>query len=132
MPSRQHVRVRAFSPIKLNYVVADTIARPDESDQLDVEIGLRSRQRQCEEKFAKGSDGNIGLCFTDKLKTLAIDDGRMNNAAIGHGRQFTVAGVAGGRPRFSAEGDISDVPMVDLVAVDTISAGDIGIVGRSI
>jgi hypothetical protein len=127
LPSRQHVRVRAFSPIKLNYVVADTIARPDESDQLDVEIGLRSRQRQCEEKFAKGSDRNIGLCFTDKLKTLAIDDGRMNNAAIGYGRQFTVAS-----PRFSAEGGISDMPMVDLVAVDTISAGDIGIVGRSI
>jgi hypothetical protein len=131
LPLRHHVRVRALLPIKLNYVVADAIARPDESDQLDIEIGLRSRQRQCEEKFAKGSDGNIGLCFADELKTLAIDDGRMKNAAIGHGRQLTTASVAGGRPRFSADGDISDMAMFDLVAVDTVSAEGVGIVGSS-
>src|SRR6266446_9078984 len=45
----QTYRFQTLSPIKLNHVEADAIARPDEPD---LEVGLRLPQRQCEEELA--------------------------------------------------------------------------------
>src|SRR5262249_56123889 len=78
----QTYRFRALSPIKLNHVEADAIARPDEPDHLDIEVGLRSRQRQCEEKLAEGCYRDIELHFALQLQALTIDDGGMEDAPI--------------------------------------------------
>ena len=60
----QTCRFQALSPIKLNHVEADAIARPDEPDHLDVKVGLRSSQRQREEELAEGCHRYIGLCIS--------------------------------------------------------------------
>src|SRR5262245_57551205 len=125
----QTCRFRALSPIKLNHVEADAIARPDEPDQLDIEVGLRSRQRQCEEELAEGCDRDSGLHFAHQLQALTIDDGSMEDAAIQ--RPGQIATIAGGRPRFPTNGYIGDMALFDLVAVNAISARHIGIARRS-
>src|SRR5262249_13198532 len=81
LSSRNHVAARP-SPIKLNHVVADAIARPDKPDHLNIEVGLRSLQRQCEEELAEGCDWDIELHFALQLQALTIDDGGMEDAAI--------------------------------------------------
>src|SRR5262249_29346252 len=118
--SRKHVASR-LSPIKLNHVEADAIARPDQPDHLDIEVGLRLRQRQCEEELAEGCYRDSVLHFALQLQALTIDDGGMEDAAIRRPGQIA-ATIAGGRPRFPTEGYICDMALFDLVAVDAISA----------
>src|SRR5262249_60118744 len=117
---------RCSSPIKLNHVEADAIARPDEPDHLDIEVGLRSRQRQCEEELAEGCYRDVGLLFAHQLQALTIDDGGMEDAAIRRPGQIA-ATIAGGRSRFPAEGYICDLALFDLVAVNAISAPHIAV-----
>src|SRR6266487_2243769 len=73
----QTCRFQALSPIKLNHVEADAIARPDEPDHLDIKIGLRSLQRQCEEELGEGCYRDIELLFPCQLEALTIDNGGM-------------------------------------------------------
>src|SRR5262245_64106254 len=79
----QTCRFQTLSPIKLNHVEAHAIARPDESDHLDIEGGLRARQRQGEEELAEGwyraSERTFGL----QLKAEEITYGSGEAAAIG-------------------------------------------------
>src|SRR5262249_43062229 len=126
----QTCRFQALSPIKLNHVEADAIARPDEPDHLDIEVGLRSRQRQCEEKLAEGCYRDIELHFALQLQALTIDDGGMEDAAIRRSGQIA-ATIAGGRPRFPTEGYICDTALFDLVAVNAISARHIRVARRT-
>src|SRR5262249_25605234 len=117
----QTYRFQTLSPIKLNHVEADAIARPDEPDHLDIEVGLRSRQRQCEEELAEGCYRDIVLLFPRQLQALTIDDGSMEDAAIRRPEQIATT-IAGGRPRFPTEGYICDTALLDFVAVNAISA----------
>src|SRR5215471_4619776 len=126
----QTCRFRPLSPIKLNHVEADAIARPDQPDHLDIEVGLRYRQRQCEEELAEGCYRDTELLFAHQLQALTIDDGGMEDAAIRRPGQIA-ATIAGGRPRFPTEGYICDMALFDLVAVDAISARHIGIARQS-
>src|SRR5262249_39276943 len=126
----QTCRFRALSPIKLNHVEADAIARPDQPDHLDIEVGLRYRQRQCEEELAEGCYRDTDLLFAHHLQVLTIDEGGMEDAAIRRPGQIA-ATIAGGRPRFPTEGYICDMALFDLVAVDAISARHIGIARQS-
>jgi len=126
----QTCRFQTLSPIKLNHVEAHAIARPDEPDHLDIEVGLRSRQRQREEELAEGCYRDSGLHFAHQLQALTIDDGGMEDAAIRRPGQIA-ATIAGGRSRFPAEGYICDLALFDLVAVNAISARHIAIARRA-
>src|SRR5262249_50965589 len=126
----QTYRFQTLSPIKLNHVEADAIARPDEPDHLDIKVGLRSRQRQCEEELAEGCYRDSGLHFALQLQALTIDDGGMEDAAIRRPGQIA-ATIAGGRPRFPAAGYICGTALFDLVAVNAISARHIGVARRA-
>src|SRR5262249_52773475 len=119
-----------LSSIKLNHVEADAIARPDEPHHLDIEVGLRPLQRQCEEELAEGCYRDIELHFALQLQALTIDDGGMEDAAIRRPGQI-IATIAGGRPRFPTEGYSCDTAFFDLVAVTGISARQVGIARRS-
>src|SRR5262249_19732580 len=121
LSSRKHVASRCSSPIKLNHVEADAIARPDEPDHLDIEVGLRSPQRQCEEELAEGCYRDIVLLFPRQLQALTIDNGGMQDAAIRRPGQIAAA-IASRRPRFPTDGYICDTALLDLVAVNAISA----------
>src|SRR5262249_27520007 len=126
----QTCRFRALSPIKLNHVEADAIARPHKPDHLDIEVGLRYRQRQCEEELAEGCYRDTELLFAHQLQVLTIDDGGMEDAAIRRPGQIA-ATIAGGRPRFPTEGYICDTALFDLVTVNAISARHIGVACRA-
>src|SRR6516164_5611468 len=126
----QTCRFQTLSPIKLNHVEADAIARPDEPDQLDIEVGLRSRQRQCEEELAEGCYGDTGLHFALQLQALTINDGSMEDAAIRRPGQIA-APIVFGRDRSPTERYICDMALFYLVAVNAISARHIGIARRS-
>src|SRR5262249_56321755 len=102
-------RACRLSPIKLSHVEAHAIARPDEPDQLDIEVGLRS-QRQCEEELGEGCYRDFELHFALQPQALTIDDGGMEDAAIRHPRQIA-ATIAGGRPRFATDGYICDMAL---------------------
>src|SRR6516165_7971182 len=126
----QTCRFQALSPIKLNDVEAHAIARPDKPDHLNIEVGLRSLQRQCEKELAEGCDWDIELHFALQLQALTIDDGGMEDAAIRRPGQIA-ATIAGGRPRFPTDGYICDMAFFDLIAVNAVSARHIGIARRS-
>src|SRR5262245_5416121 len=126
----QTCRFQALSPIKLNHVEADAIARPDEPDHLDIEVGLRSIQGQCEEELAKGCYRDIELLLARQLQALTIDNGGMEDAAIRRLGQIAAA-IAGGRPRFPTHGYICDTTLFDLIAVNAKSARHIGIARRA-
>src|SRR6516165_14782 len=126
----QTYRFQTLSPIKLNHVEADAIARPDETDHLDIEVGLRSLQRQCEEELAEGCDRDFELHFALQLQALTIDDGGMEDATIRRPGQI-IATIAGRRPRFPTDGYICDMAFFDLIAVNAVSARHIGIARRS-
>src|SRR5262249_59405960 len=83
--SREHVAHQSaatLSPIQLNHVEAYAIPRPHKSDHLDVEVGLRLRQRQCEEELAKGGDRDVRFRFAGQMQTLAIDDGGVQYTSV--------------------------------------------------
>src|SRR6516162_862666 len=126
----QTCRFQALSPIKLNDVEAHAIARPDKPDHLNIEVGLRPLQRQCEKELAEGCDWDIELHFALQLQALTIDDGGMEDAAIRRPGQIA-ATIAGGRPRFPTDGYICDMAFFDLIAVNPVSARHIGIARRS-
>src|SRR5262249_37209684 len=85
-------------------------------------------QRQREEELAESCYRHIGL--VQRRQILAIDDGGMENAAIGHRGQIA-ATVAGGRSRFAAGGHVSDKALFDLIAVNAVSARHIGVAARA-
>src|SRR5262249_9619180 len=101
-----------------------------EPDQLDIEVGLRSRQRQCEEELAEGCYRDSGLHFAHQLQALTIDDGGMEDAAIRRPGQIAAA-IAGGRPRFPTDGYIGDLAWFDLVAVPALWARHMGVARRA-
>src|SRR5262249_59959178 len=84
-----------------------------------------------EEGLAEGVSGAIVRRFPRQLQALTIDDGGMENAAIGHRRQIA-ATEAGGRSRFATRRHISDTPLADLVAVNAVSTRYIGITWTSL
>src|SRR5215831_9041061 len=108
-------RFQTLSPIKLDHVEAHAIARPDEPDHLDIEVGLRSRQRQREKELAEGCYRDSGLHFALQLQALTMDDGSRVNASIRLPGQIAVS-LAAVRSRFRDEPDICGVALFDLVA----------------
>src|SRR5262249_16778964 len=118
---------RASSPEKLDHIEIAVVAGLHQADELDVKIGLRSLQRQRQEKLAKCRHRHARLGAAGKPETLAIDNGGMNNTPDGNIRKGGT--VTWRRTGFPASGLIRHITLVDLVAVHVISAWKIGIAG---
>jgi hypothetical protein len=68
----------------LNHIEISTVVGFHQPDNLDIEIALRSLQRQRKKELSKCCDRNAGLSTADQPQTLAIDDRGWSTRRSGH------------------------------------------------